>query len=132
MIDYPFRTGTRRNPGHTTPNAPSLDDAYTICVPGGDRESEHTQLHQALNPAVRGSGTNGLTTFGDVKRQSFASIDSLDEATLSAQCKQLYKALLSRQYAMPDSTPLRANPSPTPKPDNDVGKALSEAWGFKW
>ena len=136
MIDYPFRTGTQRSEGHIAPGSPGREDALTVCVPGPSDESdenEHGDLHSGgLDAAVKASGQNGLTTFEAVRKASFDGIDRISDTTLSPACKALYKRLLDAQFTTPPNMKLRANPSPLPGPENDVGQALSQAWGFKW
>ncbi len=157
MVDFPFRTGTRaqterEDPAdHRAPGAPKFNLSYTICVPvadepededntdegdgegTGEKVDRHAELHRDLNKAIHGSGVNGLTDLETVRKYSFQAIDKLPDNVLTPACKIVYKRVLDNQYAISAELPLRASPyRPLPSKNNDVGRALSKAWNFRW
>jgi hypothetical protein len=134
MIDFSFRTGSQEAEGHIAPGSPGRAMAYTICL----SNDEHKKVHSGLNSQVNNSGKpKGITTFEQVRKFSFDSIDQIDTKEVSADCKALYKMMLMQndQFgSMPDDMQLRSRPWQFPQNDPYVWKTLNNAWepGVQW
>jgi Domain of unknown function (DUF4150) len=128
LADFAFRTGTRDSPGHLSPNAPTLNNALTVCLLPSTHSALHRSINSPINNAGKVAGTDTVP-FSTVREHSYQALDGVPENELSAKCRELYKRLLNGQFSgVAQSFPVRGRLTPT----DTMLKNLSGPWGFPY